>query len=156
MCCDALKLASAARLERLFLLTNDDDFVPFCRAIKEFGANISIIHLSDIVTRNHSLLREVDSYDVIAKPMLQTMFFPIPQPVQPPLLESLEPLADETAFELTEEEDVNPIVTEEPIIVEGVHSKTSALKPDAAPSDMVVTPEDQAKDRDLPDEKNEE
>src|SRR5262249_27975391 len=37
ICCDAFKLASASRLERLFLLTNDDDFVPFCRAIKEFG-----------------------------------------------------------------------------------------------------------------------
>jgi len=42
ICCDAFKLAAAARLERLFLLTNDDDFIPFCRMVKEFGANISI------------------------------------------------------------------------------------------------------------------
>src|SRR5580692_7379948 len=31
ICCDAFRLASASRLDRLFLLTNDDDFIPFCR-----------------------------------------------------------------------------------------------------------------------------
>lgn len=49
ICCDALKLASASRLDRLFLFTNDGDFIPFCQAIKEFGANISIIHLTNSV-----------------------------------------------------------------------------------------------------------
>jgi hypothetical protein len=78
ICCDAFKLASTSRLERLFLLTNDDDFIPFCRAIKEYGANISIIHLSDTVTRNVSLLREADSFDVVPGPQLQKMFLPIP------------------------------------------------------------------------------
>ncbi|MGY3077113.1 hypothetical protein ACVWZZ_003484 [Bradyrhizobium sp. LM6.10] len=47
ICCDAFKLASASRLDRLFLLTNDDDFIPFCRTMKEYGANVSIIHLSE-------------------------------------------------------------------------------------------------------------
>ncbi|PNE12408.1 MAG: hypothetical protein CR217_03285 [Beijerinckiaceae bacterium] len=78
ICCDAFKLASASRLERLFLFTNDDDFIPFCRMIEEFGANISIIHLSDTVTRNLSQLQEADSYDVVPKPQLQQMFLPIP------------------------------------------------------------------------------
>jgi hypothetical protein len=77
ICCDVFKLASASRLERLFLLTNDDDFIPLCRAIKEFGANISIIHLSDTVTQNVSLLREADSYDVIPRQQLQQMFLPV-------------------------------------------------------------------------------
>jgi uncharacterized LabA/DUF88 family protein len=76
ICCDALKLASASRLDRLFLLTNDDDFLPFCKAIKEFGANISIIHLSEVVTKNASLLNEADSYDVIPLPELQRIFLP--------------------------------------------------------------------------------
>jgi uncharacterized LabA/DUF88 family protein len=78
ICCDAFRLASASRLERLFLLTNDDDFIPFCRTIKEYGANISIIHLSDVVSRNVSLLREADSYDVVPRPQLQQMFLPVP------------------------------------------------------------------------------
>ncbi|MHB1528616.1 MAG: NYN domain-containing protein [Acidiferrobacteraceae bacterium] len=77
ICCDAFKLASASRLDRLFLLTNDDDFVPFCRAIKEFGANISIIHLSEVVARNVSLLCETDSYDVIPVHVLQRLFLPV-------------------------------------------------------------------------------
>lgn len=79
ICCDALKLAGASRLERLFLLTNDDDFVPLCRVIKEFGANISIIHLSEVVTKNASLLYEADSYDVIPLDALQGMFLPVPE-----------------------------------------------------------------------------
>ena len=78
MCCDALKLASASRVDRLFLLTNDGDFIPFCRTLKEFGANISIIHLSDVIAPNGDLLREVDSYDVVPFDQLQTMFLPAP------------------------------------------------------------------------------
>jgi uncharacterized LabA/DUF88 family protein len=109
ICCDGLKLASASRLERLFLLTNDDDFVPFCRAIKEFGANISIIHLSDTVARNVSLLREADSYDVVPRANLQQMFLPVP---------AVPPAAP------------TPSVAHE--------AGVSALKPDTAPSDMAV------------------
>jgi uncharacterized LabA/DUF88 family protein len=78
MCCDALKLASASRLERLFLLSNDGDFIPFCRTLKEFGANISIIHLSQAVTPNGELLREADSYDVVPLNALHNMFLPVP------------------------------------------------------------------------------
>jgi uncharacterized LabA/DUF88 family protein len=114
ICCDAFKLASASRLERLFLLTNDDDFIPFCRTIKEYGANVSIVHLSDTINRNVSLLREADSYDVIPKLELQKMFLPIPD---------------------------GPIPQQEPL--------PSALKPDAAPSDMTVKgpiASDQSKD----------
>jgi len=78
MCCDALRLASAARLERLFILTNDGDFIPLCRTIKEFGTNISIIHLSNANPPNSELLREADSYDVVPDAMLNHMFLPLP------------------------------------------------------------------------------
>ncbi|MGA8613113.1 MAG: NYN domain-containing protein [Xanthobacteraceae bacterium] len=76
ICCNALKLASASRLERLFFLTNDDDFLPMCRTLKEFGANISLIHLTDFVAPNTSLVSEVDSYDVVRGDALQALFFP--------------------------------------------------------------------------------
>jgi uncharacterized LabA/DUF88 family protein len=79
MCCDAFRLASAGRIDRLFLLSNDDDFIPFCRTIKEFGANISIVHLSDLIPPNQSLLRAADTYDVVQKQHLQQLFLPIPE-----------------------------------------------------------------------------
>ena len=108
ICCDGLKLASASRLERLFLFTNDDDFIPFCRTIKEFGANISIIHLSETITRNSSLLREADSYDVVPRQHLQKIFLPL-----------LDTPPDTGSASVT----LPP---------------PSILKPDTSPSDMVV------------------
>jgi hypothetical protein len=78
MCCEALRLASTARLERLFLLTNDGDFIPLCRTLRDFGANISIIRLSDVTLPNADLLREADSYDLVAADFLDRMFVPIP------------------------------------------------------------------------------
>jgi uncharacterized LabA/DUF88 family protein len=109
ICCDAFKLASASRLERLFLFTNDDDFTPFCRTIKEYGANISIIHLLDTVNRNVSLLQEADTYDVVARQHLQSLFLPEAQ-----VLPSAE---------------IQAPPKEPPV---------SALKPDAEPSDMAL------------------
>jgi uncharacterized LabA/DUF88 family protein len=97
MCCDAFKLASAARLERLFLFTNDDDFIPFCRMIKEFGANISIIHLTARLAPNHSLLQAADTYDVVSSQHLQQLFLPIP--LNPPATEIV-PSADAFASAL--------------------------------------------------------
>lgn len=77
ICCDALRLASAARLERLFLFTNDGDFIPLCRTLKEFGANISILHLSAVTPPNTELLREADSYNVVSTDAFDAMFFPV-------------------------------------------------------------------------------
>lgn len=76
ICCDALKLASISRMERIFLMTNDSDFVPFCRTIKEFGANVSIIHLSSETEPNFDLLKEADSYDVVLDKDLMGLFVP--------------------------------------------------------------------------------
>jgi hypothetical protein len=83
MCCDALRLASSSRIERLFLLSNDGDFIPFCRILKEFGANISILHLSEATLPNGDLLREADSYDIIPKNVLNSLFLPIPTTTEP-------------------------------------------------------------------------
>jgi uncharacterized LabA/DUF88 family protein len=74
LCCDALKLASASRMDRLFLLTNDDDFLPLCRTLKEFGANVSLIHLHNLISPNLSLVKATDSYDVVPIDVLQTLF----------------------------------------------------------------------------------
>jgi uncharacterized LabA/DUF88 family protein len=116
MCCDALRLASAARLERLFILTNDGDFIPLCRTIKEFGANISIIHLSGSNPPNAELLREADSYDVVSAHGLERMFLPLPVDPELPLDPNAPPLEAIT----------KPIAEQEP----------ESEKPDAAPSDL--------------------
>lgn len=121
ICCDALRLASAGRLERLFLLTNDGDFIPLCRTIKEFGANISIIHLSSVTPPNADLLREADSYDVVSSDSLAGIF--VPEAAAPEL-----PLLDE--------EGSDPQAAGEP----------ESEKPDAEPSDLDViggAPEDE-------------
>jgi uncharacterized LabA/DUF88 family protein len=121
ICCDAFKLASASRLERLFLFTNDDDFVPFCRTIKEYGANISIIHLLDTVNRNLSLLREADTYDIVDRRHLQSLFLPIPEsttPQQEPSVSALKPAGPSD------------------MALEG--TIVSPAKPHAAPSDMTT------------------
>jgi len=76
MCCDAIKLASTGKMERLFLFTNDDDFLPLCKILKDFGTNISLLHLSEFITPNRSLIKETDSYDVISETNLQTIFVP--------------------------------------------------------------------------------
>lgn len=116
MCCDALRLASAARLERLFILTNDGDFIPLCRTIKEFGANISVIHLSSSNPPNAELLREADSYDVVPDAMLHHMFLPLPAEPELPL----DPAQDGLEVQEAAADDQAP----------------QSEKPDAAPSDL--------------------
>ena len=114
MCCDALRLASFSRVERLFLLTNDGDFIPLCRTIKEFGANISIIHLWTSNPPNNDLLRESDSYDVIRNEQLNQMFIPLAADPELPL----EPIGEHS---------------DEVMIADQL---PQSEKPDAAPSDL--------------------
>jgi len=45
ICCDALQLSVKGRLDRLFLYTNDYDFLPLCNALKAAGSNISLFRL---------------------------------------------------------------------------------------------------------------
>lgn len=124
ICCDALKLASAGRIDRLFMLTNDSDFVPFFRTLKEFGANISLIHLSDVAQNNYDLLREADSYDVVNERSLYDMFLPAPSP----------------------EEIESERLTLESLL--GIETLTDMIseKPEAAPSDMKALEDDQFDD----------
>jgi uncharacterized LabA/DUF88 family protein len=125
ICCDAFKLASASRLDRLFLLTNDDDFIPFCRTMKEYGANVSIIHLSDKVTRNISLLREADSYDIVPEIQLQEIFLPV-------LLQQQDaPSADPPAAALKEDAPPSDMEVKAPIDVEEEPSLSSTGKCDS-------------------------
>jgi len=80
ICCDALRLSSTGRLERLFLLSNDSDMIPLCRTLKEFGSNVSILHLSPATQPNRELLQEADTYDVVSTENLSSMFLPVPEP----------------------------------------------------------------------------
>lgn len=116
MCCDGLRLASASRIKRLFLLTNDGDFIPFCKTIKEFGSNVSIIHLSEATLPNIDLLREADSYDVIPFEYLDQMFVPAYVDALP-------------VNELASSNLENGVLLETP-------SETISEKPEADPSDL--------------------
>ena len=115
MCCDALKLASSSKVDRLFLLTNDGDFVPFCRAIKEFGANITIVHLSGSGSPNGELLREADTFSVIPLEALEAIFL---------------------AADVSVEEAVAPEAA--PAVQDPVEPIELSEKPDAEPSDLLV------------------
>jgi uncharacterized LabA/DUF88 family protein len=136
ICCDALKLASASRLERLFILTNDDDFAPLCRALKEFGANVSLIHLSDVIAPNQSLLSETDSYDVIPEKALQAMFFPPFEEASRTLpIESSAPelAKDEDAPELVMEDEQEEVEEEESDEGGKEQKQPAVVSPDATP-----------------------
>lgn len=126
MCCDALRLASRSHVDRIFLLTNDADFIPFCRTIKEFGTNISIIHLSDATTPNFDLVREADTYDVVPRDKLQGIFLPATLGAQD---EGDEVAAAECGTTSTEGEDGS------------VPSDISSEKPVASPSDLPLADE---------------
>lgn len=134
ICCDAIRLASASRLDRLFLLTNDDDFLPFCRTIKEYGANVSIIHLTDRVNGNISLLREADSYDVVPVADLQTMFLPVQAassadvPLQEPDSEKAEPATSSEPEEVPRD---NPNVDSTAVEGPSSEEKKAERAPDA-------------------------
>jgi hypothetical protein len=74
ICCDALQLAATGQLDRLFLLSNDSDFLPLCRKLKELGANASLLRLSDARPVNKELAYACDSYDVVPERMLWNVF----------------------------------------------------------------------------------
>jgi len=89
ICCDAFRLAANGKLERLLLLTSDRDFIPLFRALKDFGVNISLLHLSSATSLSDSLRKECDTYDVVSEEALNRMFFPLLQtpPTETPRLE---------------------------------------------------------------------
>lgn len=76
ICCDALRLASLGKMDRLFFLTNDRDYIPLCKTLKYFGVNISLIHLSKFTNPNKLLVDECDSYDLLSPGYLEQVFEP--------------------------------------------------------------------------------
>lgn len=64
ICCDALQLAALDKIDRLFIYTNDSDFLPLLKTLKRFGVNVSLISLSN-QRHNDKLCDEADSYNVI-------------------------------------------------------------------------------------------
>jgi len=73
ICCDALQLASYGRLDRLFIYTNDYDFVPLCCTLKTLGANISLFRLQKKKI-NKDLAKECDSFSVVPEGELINIF----------------------------------------------------------------------------------
>lgn len=73
ICCDALQLAAAAQVDRLFLLTNDSDFVPLCDKLKYFGANISLMRLPGRPV-NFDLAAACDGYYEVPETQLSSFF----------------------------------------------------------------------------------
>jgi len=81
VCCDALQLAAAGHVDRLFLLTNDSDFVPLCDSLKSYGANISLLRLPGRPV-NLDLAASCDGYYEVPETALGSFFAPIsPGPV---------------------------------------------------------------------------
>jgi len=61
ICCDALVFLSLDKLDRLFLYSNDYDFIPLFKTIKTMGENISLVKLTDMKV-NKDLATECDSF----------------------------------------------------------------------------------------------
>ncbi|MCA9602382.1 MAG: NYN domain-containing protein [Polyangiales bacterium] len=73
ICCDAMQLAAFSKLDRLFLYSNDSDFVPLCRSLRALGININLIRLTEDRV-NHELVCECDAFDVMEKYALDSAF----------------------------------------------------------------------------------
>ncbi len=73
ICCDALQLVSCGKLDRLFLYTNDYDFIPLCRTLKSLGSNISLFKLRK-KSVNKDLVKECDTFTVAPEAQLSSMF----------------------------------------------------------------------------------
>jgi hypothetical protein len=77
ICADALQLAAVDKLDRLFLYTNDYDFVPLCRALRHLGLNVNVfrIHAASV---NRALVEECDAFHVMKEWGIKACFLPIP------------------------------------------------------------------------------
>ena len=73
ICCDALQLTSYGRLDRLFIYTNDYDFIPLCRTLKSLGSNISLFRLRK-ENVNKDLVKECDTFTVAPEDQLSRIF----------------------------------------------------------------------------------
>ena len=73
ICCDAFFLLALNKLDRLFLYSNDYDFIPLCGAIKTMGANINLIRLTE--TRvNNDLVSVCDGFHSFTADQIDNFF----------------------------------------------------------------------------------
>jgi len=63
ICCDALDLVRSRKIDRLFLYTNDYDFIPLCRTLRRAGVNVSLFRF-DKERTNKELAAECDAFHV--------------------------------------------------------------------------------------------
>lgn len=73
ICCDALSLSCHNKLDRLFLYTNDYDYIPLCEALKVNGSNISLFRLSKTGV-NTDLVANCDSFSVVISADIVSLF----------------------------------------------------------------------------------
>lgn len=77
ICCDALTLAATGKLDRLLLYTNDSDFVPLCRALRQLGCNVTLYRLPTPRTVNKTLASACDGYaELSPRREVQGLFHP--------------------------------------------------------------------------------
>ncbi|HEX5036178.1 MAG TPA: NYN domain-containing protein [bacterium] len=77
ICADALQLAAVGKLDRLFLYTNDYDFVPLCRALRHLGLNINLFRIRAFSV-NKQLAQECDALQEMPVGDIQSCFLPLP------------------------------------------------------------------------------
>ena len=73
ICCDALQLAGTGNLERLFLYTNDYDFIPLCKTLRQLGANTNLFRLRKERV-NKDLVTECDAFHVMNDDAIRECF----------------------------------------------------------------------------------
>lgn len=73
ICCDSLVLLSQNKLSRLFLYTNDYDFIPLCKTLKSLGSNVNLIKLNDN-RLNKDLIKEFDGFNCFEKEEILRLF----------------------------------------------------------------------------------
>lgn len=83
ICCDALQLAAIGGLDRLFLYTNDYDFVPLSQTLRRMGVNVNLLRIGRDHTVNEQLVRECDGFHVLDIPELQFVKPPQVAPAVP-------------------------------------------------------------------------
>ena len=73
ICCDILQLVAIWKVDRVFLYTNDSDFVPLCNTIKSFWCNVSLFRLTKLKV-NKDLLAVSDSFSIVKSEELKNIF----------------------------------------------------------------------------------
>lgn len=73
ICADALQLAAVGKLDRLFLYTNDYDFIPLCRALRNLGLNINLFRLR-AQNVNKELAQECDAVNELTEERMRYCF----------------------------------------------------------------------------------